>query len=219
MYRSAPAGTLVMKSPATNSMRSAAGAMRTTSGRSSTTPCACGAVASRARSSVPWPPPTSTMRRHSRTSARSATCPAIVAATPLIAPANVSDDTYFTRVYKAIEWASDCNYKDVTYERPIYCGSPDVLMKLFLQVEQEHGEGLCFRLEHGRYKQGRSTLKEQLLVKLCRYVRQEVTIIGMEEQFENGNPTHRNAIGMMDRSSMQSELAGKDTLGSFLSTR
>lgn len=89
------------------------------------------------------------------------------------------------------------------------------LLDYFLRIENENGEGICFRLPNSPYKQGRSTLKEQYLIKLARYIRQEVTIIGFYEQMENGNPERRNAVGKMDRSKSLGDMIGKNTLGGF----
>lgn len=90
------------------------------------------------------------------------------------------------------------------------------LLLIFLEAEEQHGEGICFRTPNSPYKQGRSTLREQYLIKLARYVRQEVKIVGFLEQMENGNLDNHNAVGKMDRSSCQDNLLGKDTLGAFM---
>jgi DNA ligase-1 len=105
---------------------------------------------------------------------------------------------------------------DMHFQYPVEWSSPLSLFNYFTQIEFEHGEGICFRTPNSPYKQGRSTLKEQYLVKLARFTRQEVTIEGFEEQMENGNATSHNAIGMMDRSSCAANLSGKNTLGSFI---
>jgi DNA ligase-1 len=107
-------------------------------------------------------------------------------------------------------------WTDVVFQYPMEFHSAQALFDYFIQCEQQEGEGICFRLPNSPYKQGRSTLKEQYLVKLCRYVRSEVTIIGFEEQLLNKNTSKRNPIGMMDRSSRKSGLIGKGTLGAFL---
>ena len=96
------------------------------------------------------------------------------------------------------------------------CSTPQDLLEFFLASEQQEGEGICFRLPDSPYKQGRSTLREQYLVKLVRFTRTECTIIGFEEQMYNGNSVKRNAVGKMDRSSCQSNLRGKGTLGAFI---
>lgn len=105
---------------------------------------------------------------------------------------------------------------DIDFEHPHQFESALSLFNFFTQCEYEQGEGVCFRTLNSPYKQGRSTLREQYLVKLCRYVRSEVTIVGFEEQLLNKNSAKRNPIGMMDRSSRQDNLIGKGTLGAFL---
>jgi len=75
-----------------------------------------------------------------------------------------------------------------------------------------------FRLNDSPYKQGRSTLKEQYLVKLARFSRTELTIVGFEEQQENGNPDLHNAVGYMKRQTCADGMVGKNTLGAFICT-
>ena len=109
----------------------------------------------------------------------------------------------------------DIHWADVIFTCPRTCDTAQELLMFFLKCESEQGEGCCFRTPNGRYKQGRSTLKEQYLIKLARYIRQEVTIIGFYEQMENGNPERRNAVGKMDRSKSLCDMIGKNTLGGF----
>jgi len=101
-------------------------------------------------------------------------------------------------------------------EMPSTCNNANELMEMFLKFETQEGEGICFRTPMSPYKQGRSTLREQYLVKLARYIRSECTVIGFEEQMYNGNPDRRNALGKMNRSSAVANLTGKCTLGAFL---
>jgi DNA ligase-1 len=100
--------------------------------------------------------------------------------------------------------------------RTQFCQDADELFKFFRSVEDEEGEGICFRLHDSPYKQGKSTLNEQYLVKLSRYVRAEAKIIGFEEQQLNGNKKTVSALGLTKRSSRQSGIIGKGTLGSFI---
>ncbi len=106
--------------------------------------------------------------------------------------------------------------QDIGWRVPKMCYAAEELFGFFQSVETLEGEGICFRTPDSPYKQGRSTLKEQYLVKLARFVRTECTIIGFEEQMHNGNSVKRNAVGKMDRSSCQSKLIGKGTLGAFI---
>ncbi len=61
-------------------------------------------------------------------------------------------------------------------------------------------EGICLRSPAGRYKSGRSTLREQILIKLKRFVDDEATIIGMTELMHNENEATVDATGHMERS-------------------
>lgn len=105
--------------------------------------------------------------------------------------------------------SSDIHFIDYTHIE-----NTAALFQYFL-LEEKNGEGICFRTPNSPYKEGRSTLKEQYLVKLSRYIRSEYVIVGFEEQMFNGNKEKRNTVGKMDRSSFGSGLIGKDTLGAF----
>lgn len=98
------------------------------------------------------------------------------------------------------------------------CWNAKQLFDFEQEVIEEHGEGICFRLPNSPYKMGRSTLAEQYLVKLSRYVRDEAVIVGFEEQMENGNPDAWNEVGKMNRSQAQSGMYGKNTLGKMVCT-
>lgn len=97
-----------------------------------------------------------------------------------------------------------------------WCHDADQLLAFEKACIEEHGEGICFRLPNSPYKCGRSTLKEQYLVKLSRYVRDEAKVTGFEEQMENGNPDRRCATGKMDRQSISALKYGKGILGKFV---
>lgn len=122
---------------------------------------------------------------------------------------------YLDRIEAAI-LLIDINKLPIKYEYPVKCNNPQELMDFFLKIESEHGEGICFRTPDSPYKEGYSTLDEQYLVKLCRFIRTEVTIIGFEEQMMNTASAKRNAVGMMDRTKSKEMKFGKNTLGKFL---
>jgi len=97
-----------------------------------------------------------------------------------------------------------------------YCDNADQLLAFEKQCIEDHGEGICFRLPNSPYKCGRSTLKEQYLVKLSRFSREEAVIVGFKEQMENGNPDKRCGTGKMNRSTCSALQYGKGTLGAFI---
>ena len=103
------------------------------------------------------------------------------------------------------------------------CETPETLFKYFLKCESEQGEGICFRTPDSPYfqkdsKDNRSTLTEQWLVKLSRFIRSEATIVGFVEAYHNANRVQRNALGKMKRSQAASGMIPKGTLASFICT-
>lgn len=77
-------------------------------------------------------------------------------------------------------------------------------------------EGLILRDPNARYKQGRSTAKEGILLKLKRWVDAEFTVIDFEERMENTNEKKVNELGRGQRSSHKAGLVGRGDLGALL---
>ena len=77
-------------------------------------------------------------------------------------------------------------------------------------------EGLILRSPHSLYKHGRSTAKEQGMLKLKRFVDSEAEIIGMEEEMHNGNEAKDDAFGRTERSSHKENLTGKGRMGALI---
>ena len=123
--------------------------------------------------------------------------------------------SYAERCTKLCQFMYDSPPSSIKFAPPIECQNAEQLFALFRTIEEEAGEGVCFRTPTSPYKQGRSTLNEQYLVKLCRNITAEATVIGFKEQMANTNPPSRNAVGSMDRSSHGHRLLGKNTLGAL----
>ena len=79
-------------------------------------------------------------------------------------------------------------------------------------------EGVMVRDPAGLYKYGRSTVNEQILLKLKRFEDSEAVIVGVEEEMHNNNTAERDNLGRTKRSSHQANLVGKGTLGAFIVT-
>jgi DNA ligase-1 len=77
-------------------------------------------------------------------------------------------------------------------------------------------EGIIIRNPQGRYKYGRCTIKEANAFKLKRFEDDEAVIIGWEEEMYNGNDAEVNELGRTKRSTKQSGMSGKGTLGAFI---
>lgn len=77
-------------------------------------------------------------------------------------------------------------------------------------------EGVMVRQPSGKYKCGRSTLKEQILLKLKRFYDAEAVVIGFEEKMQNENEQERDEFGLAKRSSKKDGLKPANTLGALL---
>lgn len=77
----------------------------------------------------------------------------------------------------------------------------------------ENWEGVMTRDPNGRYKFGRSTTNEGILLKLKRFFDAEATVISAHELMHNANEEVTNELGYTERSSHKAGMQGMDTLG------
>lgn len=76
-------------------------------------------------------------------------------------------------------------------------------------------EGTMVRDPQGRYKFGRSTLKEGILLKIKPFVDEEATVVGVVEQMHNTNEATVDNLGHTKRSSAKAGKVGKHMLGAL----
>lgn len=90
------------------------------------------------------------------------------------------------------------------------------LLKYEADFLEEGYEGCILRSPAGLYKNGRSTAKEQGMLKLKRFADGEAQIVEMEEEMENGNEATKDAFGRTERSSHKANLRGKGSMGALV---
>lgn len=83
-----------------------------------------------------------------------------------------------------------------------------------LCIEQGY-EGVMLRDPNSTYKYGRSTVGQNMLLKVKRFADAEAEIIGFVEQMQNTNEKKTNALGRGERSSAKAGKVGKGTLGAL----
>lgn len=86
-------------------------------------------------------------------------------------------------------------------------------------VEQGY-EGAMIKAPEGKYKYGRSSVKEGLLLKLKLFKDEEFKIVGFECKYHNANEAKTNELGRTVRSTSKEGMIPVDTLGVlYLSTK
>lgn len=77
-------------------------------------------------------------------------------------------------------------------------------------------EGLMIRSVDGRYKNGRSTVREGILLKLKRFEDEEAVVIGAMEQMTNTNEQERDHLGHAKRSTAKAGKIPNGVLGALI---
>lgn len=121
-----------------------------------------------------------------------------------------SNDFFSLRQRSINEWFKDTEAFQSRIDLSSICVLPQHLiynLDQLAQFEQDclacGAEGVMLRDPNGLYKQGRSTMREQGLMKLKRFTDSEAVVIGVEELMINDNPQTTSELGYAKRSSHQ----------------
>lgn len=77
-------------------------------------------------------------------------------------------------------------------------------------------EGIMLRAPHGSYKMGRSTMREQTLMKVKRFTDDEAVVIDVVEGEHNGNVATKDAFGRTERSSHKAGMVPTGIMGKLV---
>jgi len=77
-------------------------------------------------------------------------------------------------------------------------------------------EGIMLRDPNAKYKFGRSSLKEHILLKMKRFADDEATIVGFKELLSNQNTLTKNELGYAERKGGSENMIPMGTLGSVI---
>ena len=99
---------------------------------------------------------------------------------------------------------------------PEYIYTLSDLQDLHQQHMADGYEGSMVRAPNGKYKYGRSTQNEGILLKLKEFSDTEAVICGFEELMHNENEAITNALGRTERSTHKDNKRASGMLGSFL---
>lgn len=84
-----------------------------------------------------------------------------------------------------------------------------------LECLEKKYEGCIIRTAPSPYKYGRSTFREQYMIKVKQFIDDEAVVIGVNEEVHNANEATVSALGYKERSSHSANMVGKGTLGSL----
>lgn len=125
-------------------------------------------------------------------------------------------------------WDRDCGY-ELCMEDLEWFGTDNDRIRLLIPIQvdsegeleayldkclSEGYEGVMLRKPAGRYKFGRSTVKEGILLKVKRFFDDEATLVEIIEKMTNTNELERDELGHAKRSSTKDGQVPADTSGS-----
>ena len=131
---------------------------------------------------------------------------------------NVSD-TFMNRTQRSKEIVEEMRRKGilkVNYVEHSILKTPAEVLEYEEAALEAGYEGIMLRGPGLPYKFGRSTLKQQGLIKVKRFADAEAQIVGFEELERNTNEQVRNAFGLAKRSSHKAGKVAGGTLGRFI---
>ena len=124
----------------------------------------------------------------------------------------ITDDPYKDRWW----YIRPDEQNQVVKLRNFIVNSPEEVQEMEAGFLAMGAEGVMLRSPEGRYKQGRSTLKEGILLKVKQFVDEEATIIDFEEKMHNTNEATVGELGQTKRSSHQENMIPCGTLGALV---
>lgn len=130
------------------------------------------------------------------------------------------DTPYELRMKDLLAWhllEQNVHFKDrILPLLPVKINNLEELMSYEQECVAKKYEGIMIRSPEGRYKCGRSTAREGILLKIKRFYDAEAVVIGFEEKMHNTNVQEINELGLSKRSHKKEGLVPANTLGTLL---
>ena len=109
------------------------------------------------------------------------------------------------------------NFKDkIRLLLPVQINDAAELLAYENQCLLDGYEGVMIRKSDGKYKCGRSTEKESILLKMKRFQDAEAIVLGFKEKMTNENAQEQDKFGLAKRSHKKEGMVPADTLGALL---
>lgn len=105
---------------------------------------------------------------------------------------------------------------NIVVHQHTHIGSYQDLLAYEEQCLNQGYEGLILRSGMGKYKFGRSTAREQYMLKLKRFQDSEALVLGIVEEMHNTNEATMDHLGHTKRSKAKAGMVGKGTMGALM---
>lgn len=131
--------------------------------------------------------------------------------------ANGDKVPYMQRIARLAELCADLETPfPKTVLTPVPVANVQELEALAAQHCEDGFEGTMLRSPDGGYKAGRSTVKQNTLLKVKAFTDAEARVIGFVEKQTNNNEAHEDAFGLTKRSSHKDNKQAAGTLGALV---
>lgn len=120
------------------------------------------------------------------------------------------------RTLRAQKIAEFAEFAPIHYVRHMWLNNPQEVIAYEEEALLNGYEGIMLRSPIAPYKFGRSTLKQQGLIKVKRFKDDEATVVGFAALERNTNPIQRDAFGLAKRSAHRAGKVPDNLLGKLL---
>lgn len=120
------------------------------------------------------------------------------------------------RLVLAEQIVTHLGHDRIRFLRHKLISTPDELARYAERCLERGYEGIITRSVHGPYKEGKSTLREQFMLKYKPFIDAEGRVTGWFEEMENTNEAKRENTGKLKRSSSKTGKKAKGCLGGLI---
>lgn len=128
----------------------------------------------------------------------------------------ITPETIDLPYHKRFEILNRISLPNVQVVPSIVCPDMDKLITLDRMIVDRGFEGTILRDPNGRYKEGRSTVKEGGLLRIKRFEDAEAKVINVTEGNHNGNESQTNELGLTYRTSHKENMVPNGLVGNLI---